>query len=343
MSAQQAALRDSLRTQDAAAGAGAHAQRVEAQQGVLGTGSRTQLAHATLATLTGSTESAANARAALPGRLAAREPWAAEVAGLAVLGGLVSAGRVWGMSERNEFGWVGSPVLTELGAQFEDPGTELVVFVCEHTTTGANEASGVARPTRVFVTSAAEGGALDPCLRLPEGLWLLDRDGAPAGTEAIGDPGRLARELASWIVKNGPNGDAQWQLAAVGFLSMPADGTVEALLALEPPVEAYWPGRQGYQGVSHGAQEAVVQSEGKLGAAKDAAQAEFDARSGAYGVPAGTEADKPYDGRGLTGKDLACFEQIQKDRGGRLPSAREFVEDRELFPRNDDGSPRLGF
>ncbi|WP_187288026.1 hypothetical protein [Segniliparus rotundus] len=336
MSAQQAALRDALRTGDTAAGAGAYADKAAANQQILGTGLTSSLSGPSLGALTTRTQAAAGAWEALPDRFSARSPvLGAEDAQTLFGGGTLVGAAARGFDEKLVFRRLPLP---DLGGY---RGASFLLFVYEDYSTAPNPGAGVFRPVFSEVTSTEANGSLRPGFEVPEGVGVMDRSdkALSVASDAEADPGKLALYLAKWRLGLFESHATSWRPVAVGFLQDPGEGPVAGLAQLG--VEAYWPGRGGYTMESEPAEDALVAGTGQVGAASSRAdreaQAKFDEKGGRFGVPPGTVPDAPFDGAGLTGVDKASHDNYQRELG-RSPTAKEYVEDRLARKRRPDGT-----
>ncbi|WP_049773327.1 hypothetical protein [Segniliparus rotundus] len=336
MSAQQAALRDALRTGDTAAGAGAYADKAAASQQMLGTGLVSGLYGPSLGALTTRTQAAAGAWEALPDRFSARSPvLGADEAQVLFGGGILAGAAMRGFDEKLVFRRLPLPDLGGYG------GASFLLFVYEDYSTAPNPGAGVFRPVFSEVTSTEANGSLRPGFEVPEGVGVMDRSdkALSVASDAEADPGKLALYLAKWRLGLFESHATSWRPVAVGFLQDPGEVPVAGLAQLG--VEAYWPGRDGYSTQSAPAEDALVAGTEQVGAASSRAdreaQARFDEKGGRFGVPPGTDPDAPFDGSGLSGKDKASYGHYQRELG-RSPTAREYVQDRLARKRRPDGA-----
>lgn len=298
-SAQQAALRDAVRTGDAAAGAARAGDHAAARSDILGTGRTTLLSPTALQSAHGETAKVKSAFSGLEGQLAASYPAAdaGQLASWVVGGGTVTGARKAGfLADGVTWGWVPQP-------PFEHVGLSGLVFLFEDMRTSPNEEAGVFRSVSARVTTTGWLGEVDPAMRLPEGTRILDRSKAPAATDYVTDAGRLAAELARWLLEAGLDGDQSQRLVAVCFLEEPDQKWVHALATMSSQVESFWPDRPGYDLGDAGrkaVQDARVLSSEEL-AAKQADPLRHAADM------ARSEPDGMYDPTGLPPKEAEWY------------------------------------
>jgi hypothetical protein len=332
-SAQHAALRDALRTGDAAAGAGRAADRVAGHGDMLGTGRATELSHTALQAAHGQTAALSSALGSLEYALAQAHPasGAGELAALIANGGVVrDAGRAGFLADGVTWGRVPQPPFRHvpLGA---------LGFLFHDMRVAPNEEVGVFRPVSARATTTGWLGEFDPAMRLPEGTRILDRSQAPADTDHITDPGVLACRLARWLLAEGLDGDRSWRLVAVCFLEEPDAEAVRALATMPHPVESYWPGRCGYE-LGAAPQQAV--QDARLLSAEELQCKQAEPLQHAHDL-ARLNPDGLYDPTGLPPKEAAWYRE-STDRAGRpqLTNAR-WKQELDQYHREERGSSAL--